>query len=301
MGLFGLLNYEDYLVDLVVKSDRAHNGLIVFILCLITGIVRFHLSILLCYVFYKGNMFDLIFPIIVTVGLSLSSNLLYQYIETHRPAVEEWIEYFVSNYSLKNFIRWKRLFLLGICCYVLVVAILVDIDNYLVILTTIQTAISFIICDLLEHNMPRIVYNKIKDKLYPPQVVVYPQIKDYTSIKTDVVQPLPTYTQEHPIIENYVKDEIIEKPDYIKDYFKVEESNSPDKSEFMIMSDDVDFIIMSDKPNGRQTDDSLSRSASMDNIKLSRAMSLGSLQVLNFSKDKVMAIPRQLCFINPST
>jgi len=32
MGLFGLLNYEDYLVDLVVRSDRAHNGLIVFIL-----------------------------------------------------------------------------------------------------------------------------------------------------------------------------------------------------------------------------------------------------------------------------
>jgi len=39
----------------------------------------------------------------------------------------------------------------------------------------------------------------------------------------------------------------------------------------------------------------------VNNIKLSRAMSLGSLQVLNFSKDKVMAIPRQLCFINPST
>ena len=39
----------------------------------------------------------------------------------------------------------------------------------------------------------------------------------------------------------------------------------------------------------------------VNNIKLSRAMSLGSLQVLNFSKDKVMAITRQLCFINPST
>ena len=110
MGLFGLLNYEDYLVDLVVRSDRAHNGLIVFILCLITGIVRFHLSILLCYVFYKGNMFDLIFPIIVTVGLSLSSNLLYQYIETHRPIVEDLVEYFISNYSLKNLFDGSEFF-----------------------------------------------------------------------------------------------------------------------------------------------------------------------------------------------
>lgn len=229
MGLFGLLNYEDYLVDLVIKSDRAHNGLIIFILCILTGIIRFHLSILICYFFHKDNSFDLIFPVIVTVLLSLSSNTLFQYIETHRPTCEDLVDYFIKNYTLQNFVRWKRMFLLCACCYVLLVTVLITIDNYFVILTTIQTAVSFIICDLLENNMPRILYNKIKNWLYQPQVVIYPRVNEsaakFNSVNdSDSVQPLPTYTQDHPIIENYVKEDHRES-DYNKEYIEITPKN----------------------------------------------------------------------------
>ena len=250
MGLFGLLNYEDYLVDLVIKSDKAHNGLIIFILCIITGIVRFHLSAIFCYLFYKDNAFDLIFPIIITVILSLLSNILFQYIETHKPIIEELVEYFIDNYTLKNFIKWKRIFLLGICCYVLLANVLITIDNYFVFLTTMQTAISFIICDLLENKMPRLFYNKILNWLYQPNVIIYPQIKEQPPNKSDIIQPLPTYTQEHPIIENYVKSETEDCIDSYRHNSATLESEFiviPDKSEIRRrFIDKEEFVVIPD-------------------------------------------------------
>lgn len=201
MPLFGLLNYEDYILNLIARSDQTHNGLMVFIICVITSIIRFHLSILFCWLTYKDSNLDYITPIIITIILSMMSNLLYQYVATHRPFFESWTDYFINNYNTNNFIRWKRKLMFLSLCYVLVAALLVKIDNEMIIITVIQTFISFGICDLIDNNIPKRLYDRIYDYFYVPfQVKFYPGLEE---VEVKRVETLTVHTNQFPIIEDY--------------------------------------------------------------------------------------------------
>jgi len=184
MGLFGLLNYEDYILNTIVKSNYARNGLIIVWIYIVTGLLRFHLSILICFLIRWNLMFDLIFPIIVTVLLSLASDTLFKYVETHRSWNKLVVDYFIKNYSRENFVRWKRILLLILCCYVVLAVMFITIDNRFILITTFQTAISFGICDLLEQKMPQTWYNYLMSWWHHPRI---------TKFSTD-----------HRLIDNYI-------------------------------------------------------------------------------------------------
>lgn len=183
MGLFGLFDYEDYILNTLVQSNYARNSLIVLLMYTVTGLARFHLSIIICLIVNTGNtqsgtitgllgrLFDLVFPVIVTVLLALISDTLFRYVETHRPRYEMIVDYFMANYSRQNFFRWKRMFLLGICGYILVAIALVTIDNYFIFLSIMQTIAGFGACDMLEHGLPRKWYNKLMNWWHRPRAV----------------------------------------------------------------------------------------------------------------------------------
>lgn len=182
MGLFGLLNYEDYILNTLVQSNYARNSLIVLLMYIVTGLVRFHLSIIICSLVSSGSgtfpefitkSFDLVFPVIVTVLLALISDTLFRYVETHRQRYEDIVDYFMTNYSRHNFFRWKRVFLLGICCYVLIAISLITIDNYFIFVCIMQTIAGFILCDILEHGLPRKCYIKLMNWWHKPHVIKF--------------------------------------------------------------------------------------------------------------------------------
>lgn len=191
MGLFGLLNYEDYILNTVVKSSFARNGLVIALIYLATAVVRFHLALILCCLFTWDNWLDLVFPVIVTVLLSLASDTLFGYVETHRPRCERIVDYFLSHYCKENFVRWKRYLLAGLCAYILFATVIVSIDNYFIVISTLQTAASFGICDILENKLPATWYNKLMDRWHRPRTLgsmkANPIIDNYQS------QPIPKF------------------------------------------------------------------------------------------------------------
>lgn len=155
MGLFGLINYENYLLNSLVTSSYAKNGLMIIITYAITGLVRFHLSAFFCMIFSTGTWVDLVTPILITVLLSLASDNIYRYVKTHKKSYERLVDYIITNYSMSNFIRWKRYISIVIGIYIILALYLVEITNYYILLTVAQTTISFVICDLLENNIPQ--------------------------------------------------------------------------------------------------------------------------------------------------
>jgi len=155
MGLFGLINYEDYLLKSLITSSYAKNGLMIILTYLITGLVRFHISVALCALFSFGNWFDYISPIIITVLLSLASNNIYGYVTTHKKSYKKLIDCIITNYSMTNFILYKRRVLLALGVYIMLALYFIEINNHFIIVTVIQTAISFGICDLLENDVPQ--------------------------------------------------------------------------------------------------------------------------------------------------
>lgn len=150
--LFKIANYENYILQALLKSKYARELLVVMLTYITTSIVKFHLACIICWLVSGSTFGDLILPVFVNVVLALFTNRLFLYIGTHRPQYEELADYLIENYSQRNFVIWKRYVMLIILAYVLLVGFLVPIDNYLIISATIQTAISFIICEILEHR-----------------------------------------------------------------------------------------------------------------------------------------------------
>lgn len=173
MSKFGLSTYEDYIVGAIVNSGFAKNGLMTATTYIITAIVRFHLSILIC-LFINGTIFtDLIFPILVSIGLSFGSGNLYRYIETHQFQYEKWVDYVIANYSWDNLMMWKRYLMVIILVYASIVLSVVTLDNTYLGIATVQTAIAFIICDLVEHY-PSIIRRFKTWKYQPPVSLQHP-------------------------------------------------------------------------------------------------------------------------------
>lgn len=205
MGLkiFGLLNYEYYILNTVLKSTFARDGFVIAIIYIITTILRLHLAIVLCFIFTFNSLFDLIFPIIINVLLSMVSKTLFKYVEIHRSQFEILVNYLLKHYSRENLIRWKRVIFIGISCYILIAIAIVQIDNYSILVSTIQTIISFIICDFLENHVPLIWYTKLINWWNRPRII--PFINYY------VIEDYPMVQQKNNIIKSHSKNATIGK------------------------------------------------------------------------------------------
>jgi len=195
MQVFGLINYQDYILKTIAKSNYSRNALVLLLLCLVTSTVRLHLSLIISSIFIWNNNFDFIFPIFVTVFFSMISETLFKYVETHRPLYENIVDYFMENYTRDNFIRWKRYILAIICCYILLATFLITIDNNLIFTSTIQTICSFVICDFIENKLSPKWHNRLINCIVAPinnllhRPYITPQFKtkqiidDYTPLQ----------------------------------------------------------------------------------------------------------------------
>lgn len=195
MRLFGLVNYEDYILKAIVNSGVAKNGLLVILTYIITSLVRMHISGILCYFIYWNNSFDLIFPVLVGILLSLGSDTIYKYVKTHEESYEIIVDYFLNNYSRDNLIKWKRIILILICGYIFIVLSLVNIDNHFILVTTVQTAVISLSCDMIENKLPQSLYILIYNWWHRPKIIrshdEISMIDDYKKPIPPIINPLP--------------------------------------------------------------------------------------------------------------
>lgn len=205
MGLFGLINYEDYLLKSLITSSYAKNGLMIILTYLITGLVRFHISIALCALFSFGNLFDYISPVIITVLLSLASNNIYGYVMTHKKSYKKLIDCIITNYSMDNFILYKRRILLALGVYIMLALYFIKINNHFILVTVIQTAISFGICDLLENDVPQAFIRRILGRWKHE-----PIMEEFAMV--DGVYFPPNKSKQFTKIITLISDDIPEKP-----------------------------------------------------------------------------------------
>lgn len=225
MVLFGLINYEDFLLKTIVKSNFSRNGLTVLLMYLITTIIRFHLSLLICSLFtlntidsgYYFNIFicifNFMFPILIGVILSLSSNMIYLCVDFHRSSYEKIVDHIINNYNIINVMRWKRYMLVGFCIYVILAVTFVNINNQLIFISTLQAAISFIICDLIENkNLIKSKFKIFNSEDFPDTDHLFTENLDDNNFEF-IMKTTKSSTKNSDItIINTIKDKIPPKP-----------------------------------------------------------------------------------------
>jgi len=228
MVFFGLINYENYLLETIIKSKYAKNLLLIMYLYLISAIIKFHIALVLCFYFeirlYNNIMillYNLISPILINILLSFLSTTIYGYVSTHKKYFEDHIDLIIMNYSKQNLILWKRKIMLCICIYIIFSTIIITIDNYLIFVSTIQTAISFIICDFLENPENLRQYKQLNIYIDNINQLIFPRVyhKNNTIID-DYMSPMPIST-----ILNAKNNSTIIEPLSLNDDKVIEESN----------------------------------------------------------------------------
>jgi hypothetical protein len=135
----------------------------------------------------------LISPILINILLSFLSTTIYGYVSTHKKYYENHIDFIISNYSKQNLILWKRKIMLCICIYIIFSTIIITIDNYLIFVSTLQTAISFIICDFLENPENLRQYKKLNIFIDNINQLIFPRVYHKNNkIIDDYMSPMPT-------------------------------------------------------------------------------------------------------------
>jgi hypothetical protein len=149
--------------------------------------------------------------------LSFLSNTIYGYVSTHKKYFENHIDLIISNYSKQNLILWKRKVMLCICIYIIFSTLIITIDNYLIFVSTLQTAISFIICDFLENPENLRQYKQLNIFIDNINQLIFPRVyhKNNTIID-DYMSPLIKLSKS-TIIKGLNINDIIEPLSLIED------------------------------------------------------------------------------------
>lgn len=196
MGLYGLLNYEKYLLNSLKNSSFSKKLLARIIMFLVMFILKTHISVII-YVFFNSTFFyDNILPIFTNMILSLLEDSIYDAIAVYKKYFYKLSKHILLNYGRKNMF-WKRILITVLSAYMLIILSLVKIDNKILMLITIQNFISFFLLDFLLN------FSKIKE--YTEELIIKPKVTKKTETKK----------LNELFLEDYIKKETIETNDWI--------------------------------------------------------------------------------------
>lgn len=197
MVLFGLFNYEELILNSVLNSSFATNGLTFLLMYMSTIFLRFHVAVI-CGWLFQGTYFkDIILPVIINIFLSVMSSNIFNYVSTHKSSFEKITKFIKDNYSVDNIKKWKRVSLAVCCMYILFVLHFVTINNEVLLLATYQSILGFVVCEILENNWVIVSYRKIYmyiyDIIYKPKIIIHEVAKmDEKYVKSlDEIPPKP--------------------------------------------------------------------------------------------------------------
>lgn len=116
----------------------------------LTMIFQLHINIILCYIFLFDPYIDFVIQIIITILIGLYTKYFLNFVLLFEQYIYAITKYFIHNYSLENYRRWKRNLILFLCFYAILILLFYELEKFKVILQVIQTIISFLILDQIQ-------------------------------------------------------------------------------------------------------------------------------------------------------
>jgi hypothetical protein len=112
-------------------------------------LVRIHLGAILSYFFYVKT-YSYIIDILINLILLSCTDIIMQYIQKYEIYFEIFVKYLIDNYNENNIFKWKRIFNLLCCFYILILLQVVTVDNKILSICIIQYMVTFFIWEIFE-------------------------------------------------------------------------------------------------------------------------------------------------------
>lgn len=159
-------------------------------------VLRFHMGMLLSYMLRYNNITNFFVDISVNIFLCFCNGLIYDFVLRYDENYINISDYFIKNYDIENYIKWKRYLTLTICAYLIVGLSIINVDNKIFLISILQYAISFLVWESIEK---KIFQNYIKKKMEKRRLSRVSKVVTFTD--TEIVKNFLKKDQETKIEE----------------------------------------------------------------------------------------------------
>ena len=177
-------NYGEYVFQQLITIDFVQQKLAFILIAICVNIIQIHVVSVLSYMVSIHPYLDFFTQITVSVICTLNIRITYNIVERYRKEFTELTQYLINNYSIDNYRMWKRMVILSLCGYGLLLLMFIQITNRLIIMCIIQYVISFIIIEQFEQKR------------------IQKWIRDYQ--QRPVTKQFETDTSENLLIQSYI-------------------------------------------------------------------------------------------------
>ena len=172
----------------VIKTSFIKNKVNQQLIQIVSFILRYLINIFLCYYFVFSNSLlnftlEILFSILTTSCSGICFDILYIYNDKFYSITR----YFLNNYSEENLNKWRITTVLSLCIIMLILLCFITINNYKLIIITLEYVICFLIIEMMKEKrilQSIIIFRYIYEKyIYKPKVMLdnrYEIIEDHT-------------------------------------------------------------------------------------------------------------------------
>ena len=167
------------LIGKLIVSRFFKNKINFVFINVISLIIKLHLNSILCFVFCPDISFkDFWLQILVSIFVTFSGDYVLFHLNKYDDDFYKITRYFLNNLTEDNFDKWKKLLVLGLNIYVILILLFVSITSYLIIYYCIQYLIFFFILDYFKNKKYMYFIKKYNEYLNKPVIV-----KKYDTLK----------------------------------------------------------------------------------------------------------------------
>lgn len=150
----------DYLLQQLIGSEFIQKKLTQILISLATNFINMHIVSILSGVLTIHPYVDFFTQIAVSTGMSLNMHYIYDITGRYEEEFHRLTQYIINNYSLENYMYWKKICVFTGSIYLAFVLLFVEVNNRLLAIYLAQYLISYLIIEQFENRrVHKWVYN----------------------------------------------------------------------------------------------------------------------------------------------
>jgi len=146
------IDYGDQILKSVIATSYAQEKVNVLLMMFITIIIRIHINTIVCTYFTINQYVDFFLHSTIAVIVVLKSSIIYNILKRYEDIFLTMTQYFITNYTPKNYRKWKRNITLITSTYIMLILYISQITSNMMITYILQYLLSYFIIDQIEQE-----------------------------------------------------------------------------------------------------------------------------------------------------
>ena len=149
---FDYIDYTDQIFDSLIRTRYAKKQFSLILAMLFTFFIRWHIKMLFVFIFPIHPVIDFFLQTLLSVLLVLKSGWIHNIVNRFQSEIYALSRYLINNYTPENYRVWKRNTTVGVCIYIIIQLLFVEVTSMLLIEYVLQFLSCYFVVDGIEQG-----------------------------------------------------------------------------------------------------------------------------------------------------